>query len=170
MTRLLPSLKVLALAALIATPTALPAFAGPAESALLASFEGEWRGTGKVAGPDPGTVVCRITFKSASSGKLTYSGRCSYGGAGSASFRGTMLYNDAKKRYESSTSAMGMGSSTVIGKKQGGGVVFASGGMTTRYGTASSVMTLARNVLKLSFKLVAKDGDTTTSSINFKKR
>jgi hypothetical protein len=169
MSRLLSTLKALAFAAALTAPSALPAIAGQAENAVLASYAGEWRGTGKVTGPDPGTVVCRITFKPTSSGKLTYSGRCSFGGTGSASFRGTMLYNDAQKRYEASTSAQGMGSATTIGKKQGGGIVFASSGMKTRYGTASSVMTLAGNAIKMSFKLVDKDG-TSASSISFKKR
>jgi hypothetical protein len=165
----MPSSKYLlslALLAALALPVA-PVSAGEAETALLARYAGEWRGTGKVTGPDPGTVVCRITFKPAAA-KLSYTGRCTYSGQGTASFRGTMLYNDAKKRYEASSSAQGV-SSTTIGKKQGGGIVFSSSGMDTRYGTASSVMTLAGNTIKMSFKLVDKDGETTASSISFKK-
>lgn len=165
----MPSLKLLlslALLAAMAQPVA-PVLAGEAETALLAKYAGEWKGTGKVTGPDPGTVVCRITFKPTGA-KLSYTGRCTYSGQGTASFRGTMLYNDAKKRFEASSSAQGV-SSTTIGKKQGGGVVFASSGMDTRYGTASSVMTLAGNAIKMSFKLVDKDGETTASSISFSK-
>lgn len=162
-----PKLLVsLALAAALALP-ATTALAGEAETALLAKYAGEWRGTGKVSGPDPGTVVCRITFKPAS-GKLSYTGRCTYSGQGTASFRGTMLYNDARKRFEASSSAQGV-STTTIGKRQGGGIVFAANGMDTRYGTASSVMTLAGNAIKMSFKLVDKDGETTASSISFSK-
>lgn len=157
----------LALAAALAIP-GVPALAGQAENALLAKYAGEWRGTGKVSGPDPGTVVCRITFKPTSN-KLTYNGRCTYSGQGTASFRGTMLYNDARKRFEASSSAQGV-STTTIGKRQGGSIVFAASGMDTRYGTASSVMTLAGDAIKLSFKLVDKDGETTASSISFKKR
>lgn len=156
----------LALAAALALPGS-SALAGEAETALLAKYAGEWRGTGKVSGPDPGTVVCRITFKPASA-KLTYTGRCTYSGQGTASFRGTMLYNDAKKRFEASSSAQGV-STTTIGKRQGGGIVFAANGMDTRYGTASSVMTLAGSAIKMSFKLVDKDGATTASSISFSK-
>lgn len=168
MLRLPSSLKVIALTAALVLPAALPALAGQAENALLARYAGEWRGSGKVSGPDPGTVVCRITFKAANSGRLTYSGRCSYSGSGAASFRGTMLYNDASRRYEASSSAQGV-STTTIGKKQGGGIVFAANGMKTRYGTASSVMTLGGNAIKMSFKLVDKDGATTASSISFQK-
>ncbi|MDB5542666.1 MAG: hypothetical protein JWQ89_4393 [Devosia sp.] len=168
MFRLPPSLKVVALAAALVLPAALPAVAGPAETALLGKYAGEWRGSGKVVGPDPGTVVCRMTFKTSSAGKLSYSGRCSFGGSGAASFRGTMLYNDARKRYEASSSAQGV-STTTIGKKQGSGIVFAANGMQTRYGNASSTMTLAGNAIKLNFKLVDKKGATTSSSITFGK-
>lgn len=155
----------LAMVAALALPTPL-ALAGEAENATLAKYAGEWRGSGQVTGPDPGTVVCRITFKPASSGKLSYTGRCTYSGQGTASFRGTMLYNDATKRYEASSSAQGV-SSTTVGKKQGSSIVFAANGMDTRYGTASSVMTLAGSSIKMSFKLVDKDGATTASSISF---
>lgn len=168
MLRLPSSLKVLALAATLALPTALPAVAGPAESALLAKYAGEWRGAGKVTGPDSGTVVCRLSFKSATTGRLSYTGRCSFSGSGAASFRGTLSYNDAKRQYEAASSAQGV-SSTTIGRKQGGGIVFAASGMDTRYGTASSTMTLGGSTIKLSFKLVDNKGETSASSISFSK-
>lgn len=168
MLRLPTSLKVLALASVLAFPIALPATAGPAENAVLAKYAGDWRGTGKVVGPDPGTVVCRISFKASTAGKLSYSGRCSFGGSGAASFRGTMIYNDAKKRYEATSSAQGV-STTTVGKKVGGTIVFAASGTDTRYGTASSVMTLSGSSIKLAFKLVDKKGETTASAISFKK-
>ena len=159
---LLASLAVLAA---LAVPLA-PATAGPAENALLAKYAGNWKGIGKVTGPDPGTVVCRISLKPSASGKLSYSGRCTYSGQGTASFRGTMLYNDASKRYEAASSGQGV-SATTVGKKQGGGIVFSTSGVDTRYGTISSVMTLAGDAIKLSFKLTDKDGATTASSITF---
>jgi len=158
-------LASLALLAAVAVPVT-PVMAGPAENALLAKYAGDWRGTGKVTGPDPGTVVCRMSLKPSSSGKISYSGRCTYSGQGTASFRGTMLYNDASNRYEAASSAQGVSTNT-IGKKQGGGIVFATNGVDTRYGTISSTMTLAGDAIKLSFKLVDKDGDTTASSITF---
>lgn len=168
MLRLPTSLKVLALASALALPIALPAVAGPAENALLAKYEGNWRGSGKVTGPDPGTVVCRLTFKAASAGKLTYSGRCSFGGAGAASFRGSMVYNDATKRFEASSSAQGA-SSTTFGKRAGSTIVFASAGVKTSHGIASSVMTLSGSSIKLAFTLVDRKGQTTASAISFKK-
>lgn len=166
MMRLLSSLKVLALAATLVLPLALPAVAGPDEAALLSKYAGQWRGSGKVVGSNPGTVVCRMNLKASQSGRLSYAGRCSFGGAGAASFRGTMLYNDAKNRYEAATSAQGV-SNTSIGKKQGGSIVFAANGMDTRYGTINSTMTLAGNAIKLRFELVDRRGRATSSNIVF---
>ncbi len=168
MLRLRSSLTILALAAALVLPTNVPAVAGQSENALLAKYEGQWRGTGKVTGPDPGTVVCRITFKNATAGKLSYTGRCSFAGTGAASFRGSIVYNDANKRFEASSSAQSV-TTTTIGKRLGNGIVFAGEGMKTAYGTASSVMTLAGNSIKLAFKLVDKKGQTTASAISFSK-
>jgi hypothetical protein len=168
MLRLPMSFKVLALVSALALPVALPASAGQAENAVLAKYAGDWRGSGKVVGPDPGTVVCRLSFKASTAGKLSYSGRCSFGGSGAASFRGTMIYNDAKKRYEASSSAQGA-STTTVGKKVGSTIVFTSAGIKTSYGTASSVMTLSGSSIKLAFTLVDKKGKTTASAISFKK-
>ena len=168
MLRLPTSLKVLALVSALVLPVTLPAVAGQAENALLAKYEGSWRGSGKVTGPDPGTVVCRLTFKAASAGKLTYSGRCSFGGSGAASFRGSMIYNDATKRFEASSSAQGA-NTTTVGKRAGNSIVFASAGIKTSYGLASSIMTLSGSSIKLGFTLVDKKGQTTASAITFKK-
>ena len=165
--RLLTSLKIVALCAALAVPFATPALAGQAESALLQKYEGAWKGSGKVTGPDPGTVVCRLTMKTSAPGKLTYTGRCSFT-AGAASFRGGIVYSEANKRFEASSSAQGV-ASTTIGKKSGGGVVFSTSGMKTSYGTASSTLSLTGGSIKMSFKLVDKKGQTTASSITFGK-
>ncbi len=141
--------------------------AGQAENALLAKYEGNWRGSGKVTGPDPGTVACRLSMKNSSPGTLTYTGRCSFSGGG-ASFRGAMTYNDATKRFEAASSTQGA-SSTAIGKRQGGGIVFSAGDMDTRYGTATTTLALADDI-RLSFKLVDKDGRTTSSNVTFARR
>lgn len=162
------NLKALAFAALLVLPTTAVATAGPAENELLAKYAGEWRGSGRVTGPDPGTVVCRITFRATDSGRLTYSGRCSYSGQGAASFRGAVVYNDATKRFEASSSAQGA-STTTTGRRQGNSITFASEGMETRYGTVSSTLTLGGNAIKMAFKLV-DDGETTASAITLQKR
>lgn len=165
--RLGKSLNILLVATLFAAPLS-PALAGPAEIALLAKYAGDWRGTGKVSGPDAGNVTCRLSFKPSSSGKLSYSGRCTFGSQGGASFRGTMHYNDAKKQFEAATSGQGATGSTV-GKRQGNSLIFNAAGIESSYGTASSTMTLNPSSIKLSFKLVDKDGQTTSSNISFSK-
>jgi hypothetical protein len=164
MLRLLSRLKVLALVAALLLPAA-PALAGPAEVALLGKYEGSWKGTGKVTGPDPGTVVCRLTLKAASGGRFTYSGRCSFS-SGGASFRGTLLYNDDANRFEASTSSTGI-SSTAIGRKQGGGVVFSTTDTRTQMGSVSSTLSLTGGKISMSFKLVDKRGRATSSAITF---
>ena len=79
-----------------------------------------------------------------------------------------MIYNDAKKRFESSSSSTGV-SATTIGKKQGGGIVFVMTPTDTTRGKASSTMTLGSSAIELSFKLVDKKGQITASSISFAK-
>jgi len=165
--RLVTTLKISALCLALAALPALPAVAGQAENTLLQKYAGSWKGSGNVTGPDPGTVSCRLTMKGTTPGKLTYTGRCSFT-AGAASFRGGIVYNDANKRFEASSSAQGV-ATTTVGKRSGGGVVFSSSGMETRYGTASSSLSLTGGSIKMSFKLVDKDGQTMASSITFAK-
>ncbi len=155
----------LALAAMFVLPATLPVLAGPAETALLASYAGTWAGTGAATGPEPGDVDCRISFKATAAGKLIYNGRCSFS-SGAASFNGTMIYNDAAKRFEAASSSTGF-SATTIGKKQGSNIIFSMDGQDTTYGTASSTMTLGSKAITISFKLVDKKGETTSSKIVF---
>jgi len=165
--RLPSSLKVLALVPAFLAPLSLPALAGSAENAILAKYAGNWRGTGEVKGPDPGSVVCRLSFKPTDSGALSYSGRCSFG-AGGYSFRGAMAYDDNKNRFFSQSTVQGEQVSTT-GKRSGNTITFSSS-TTTRYGDAASSFALAGNAIKLRFKLVAKKGRTTSSSISFAKQ
>lgn len=165
--RLPSSLKVLALVPAFLVPYSLPALAGQAENALLAKYVGNWRGTGEVKGPDPGSVVCRLSFKPTESGALSYSGRCSFG-SGGYSFRGAMAFDDAAGRFFTQSTVQGEQVSTT-GKRSGNTVTFASS-METRYGNAASSFQLAGNAIKLSFKLLDKKGRATSSAITFSKQ
>ena len=165
--RLPSSLKVLALIPVFLAPLSLPAFAGAAENALLAKYAGSWRGTGEVTGPNAGSVVCRLSFKPAESGAVSYTGRCSFG-AGGYSFRGAMAYDDAKKRFFSQSSVQGEQINTV-GKKSGNTVTFSST-TKTQYGDATSNFSLAGNAIKLSFKMIDQKGRATSSAISFAKQ
>jgi hypothetical protein len=64
MTFLGPLSRAAALAGLLLSAgfTAAPAFAGPAEVALLKSYIGEWRGRGTLVGASTESVVCRLSL------------------------------------------------------------------------------------------------------------
>lgn len=153
------------LAALLIAPA--PAFAGPSETALLASFAGTWTGKGEITGPDAGKINCRMTMKATRAGKLTYNGRCSVG-TGAASFTGTMQYNDSARRYEATSSSRGQ-SATAIGKPQSSGVVFTTTTTDERIGKVSSTIALSGAAITLSFKTSATAGENTSSSITLTK-
>jgi hypothetical protein len=154
------------LVSVLTLSASLPAMAGPKEQALLKSYAGLWRGSGEVTGPMAGAVDCELKFTSGSGGKLSYSGDCEFD-KGVTSFRGTIIYNDAAKRYETAGSGQGV-SVNGFGKASGGGISFSVNNLETTYGIASSNMVLGGTSIKLSFKLVDKKG-TTASSISFRK-
>jgi hypothetical protein len=162
--RLLPLLTLLVPILTLSAP--LPASAGPKEQALLASYAGVWRGSGEVTGPMAGPVDCQLKFTTGSSGKLTYAGACEFD-KGKTDFRGTLIYNEGSRRYETAGSGQGVAVSGV-GKVSGGSITFSVSNLETSYGRASSTMVFAGSTIKLSFKLVDKKG-TTASSISFRK-
>ena len=88
-----------ALTGLLVMGGAAPAFAGPAEVALLQTYIGEWRGRGTLTGANVETVVCRLSLKQGNQDKVNYSGRCSLAGT-QLTVAGTMAYIAASKRYE----------------------------------------------------------------------
>jgi len=146
---------------------AVPATAGPREQALLESYSGTWRGTSTVTGPHAGPVDCAITFGMASGGKLTYSGDCDIEAVGKTAFRGTIIYNDAARRFETAGSGQGV-SVSGFGKASGGSITFSVADIDTSYGKASSTMVLAGSSIKLSFSLLDEKGKT-AASITFRK-
>lgn len=160
-----PLLLGLFLAASAILPGASVALAGDREVALLASFAGSWRGKGDIAGDNPGTVVCRMNLKAGNAGKLSYNGRCSFG-QGVASFAGTMLYNDAARRYEAVTTARGQ-SATSIGKPTANGVTFTTSSTDEQVGKVTSTIALSGDKITLSFQMTDPSGEKTASSIDF---
>jgi len=150
----------------LALSASLPAMAGPKEQAVLQSYVGTWKGSSTVSGPMAGPVDCSLKFTSGSGGKLSYAGNCEFG-KGTTAFRGTMIYNDGAKRYETAGSGQGV-SVNGFGKASGSSITFAVSNLETSYGVASSTMVLAGSSIKLQFKLVDKKG-TTAAAITFKK-
>ncbi len=149
-----------------ALSASLPAIAGPKEQAVLQSYVGTWTGSSTVSGPMAGPVDCTLKFSSSSAGKLSYAGNCEFG-KGTTGFRGTVIYNDGAKRYETAGSGQGV-SVNGFGKASGNSITFAVNNLETSYGVASSTMVLGGSNIKLQFKLVDKKG-TTAAAITFKK-
>ena len=102
---------------------ALPAFAGPAEVALIQSYIGEWRGRGVLIGANTETVVCRMTLSQGNQDKVNYSGRCSLAGT-QLSVAGTVAYIEASKRYEAAMTSNATFSGIAVGQKRGSGLIF----------------------------------------------
>ena len=100
-----------------------PAFAGPAELALLQSYIGEWRGRGTLTGANVETVVCRLALTQGNQDKVNYNGRCSLAGT-QLSVAGTMAYIEASRRYEAVMSSNATFSGVAVGQKRGKGLVF----------------------------------------------
>ena len=86
MTHFQPLVRIAAIAGLIAATgvAVAPAFAGPAEMALLKSYEGSWKGKGQVVGADTETVTCRMLLSAGNDDKVNYSGRCALAGSPTA--------------------------------------------------------------------------------------
>jgi hypothetical protein len=100
-----------------------PAFAGPAELALLQSYIGEWRGRGTLTGANVETVVCRLALTPGNQDKVNYNGRCSLAGT-QLSVAGTMAYIEASRRYEAVMSSNATFNGVAVGQKRGQGLVF----------------------------------------------
>lgn len=120
-----PLLRIIALAGLLAaTPMAVaPAFAAPADVALLKSYIGSWKGRGTLVGAESESVVCRLSLSEGNSEKVNYSGRCSLAGTALA-VNGTLAFNDAARRYEAAMSSNVTFSGLAVGKKSGDSIVF----------------------------------------------
>jgi hypothetical protein len=100
-----------------------PAFAGPAEVALLKSYEGNWRGHGTVVGSDTETVNCRMSLTPGNQNKVNYAGRCALAGTDLA-INGTLAYIESSQRYEGAMTSNINFSGVAVGRLQGDGIVF----------------------------------------------
>jgi hypothetical protein len=119
-----PVARAAAMAGVLMAAAAMPAFAGPAEMALLESYAGSWTGKGSLKGAQEETVVCKMSLSKGNGTKLNYTGRCSLAGA-QLSVTGTIAYVDAKNRYEAvMNSGIGSFRGVAIGVKKGDGIVF----------------------------------------------
>ncbi|KRA42656.1 hypothetical protein [Devosia sp. Root635] len=118
-----PLSRALAMAGLLAAAGVAPAFAAPADVALLQSYIGEWRGTGVLIGANTETVRCRMSLTQGNDQKVNYNGRCALAGT-QLSVAGTMAYIEANRRFEAAMSSNATFTGVAIGQKRGGGLVF----------------------------------------------
>lgn len=119
-----PVARAAAVAGVLLVAGAVPAFAGPAEMAVLEAYIGSWNGKGTLKGAQEETVVCKMSLSKGNGTKLNYTGRCSLAGA-QLSVTGTIAYVDANKRYEAvMNSGIGDFRGIAIGVKRGDGIVF----------------------------------------------
>jgi hypothetical protein len=125
MTNFAPLSRAIALAGLLLTGGAAmaPAFAGPAEVALLQSYIGEWRGRGTLVGANSETVVCRLSLTQGNQDKVNYNGRCTLAGTQLA-VAGTMAYIEASRRFEAAMSSNATFTGIAVGQKRGSGLIF----------------------------------------------
>jgi hypothetical protein len=119
-----PLSRAIVLGAAMVATTSLPAFAGPAEMAVLSKYLGTWKGVGTMTGGQSQSVTCRMALTKGNGDKLNYNGRCSIAGAQIAVY-GTIAYIDAKHRYEAAmTSGIGGFNGVAIGQRSGDKIVF----------------------------------------------
>lgn len=140
-----------------------PAFAGPAEVALLKSYEGNWRGKGTVVGTDSETVNCRMSLTDGNNDKINYSGRCALAG-NSLSINGTLAYIEASHRYEGAMTSNVNFSGVAVGQKIGTGITFnlKSRGMNDDNNIeVNAAITLSPGVITVGFKAT----DVTTGKV-----
>jgi hypothetical protein len=119
-----PVTRAVAAAGVLLAAAALPAFAGPAEMALLEAYAGTWNGKGVLTGAQQEPVTCKMSLSKGNGTKLNYTGRCALAGA-QLSVTGTIAYVEASKRYEAvMNSGVGGFRGVAIGQKRGDNIVF----------------------------------------------
>jgi len=174
-----PLSRVVALAGLtIATMTAAaPAFAAKADVELVQSYVGAWKGSselaGKFQGKEGGKVSCKMSLSPGNGDKVNFSGNCALAGT-TMTVKGTIVYNDAGKRYEAAMTSNVSFSGTAIGKRQGNGIVFSFkekdkdvegfGGLDV-----SASITLNPGKINVNFNVAFDNGDKLAATVPFTK-
>jgi hypothetical protein len=170
-----PLTRAVAVAGVLLAAGAMPAFAGPAEMALLESYIGSWNGKGTMRGAQEETVTCKMSLSKGNGTKLNYTGRCSLAGA-QLSVTGTIAYVDANKRYEAvMNSGIGGFRGVAVGVKRGDGIVFdlkqrAEDDSGNDVSVNSSVALSGGNKMNVTFHAVFNEsGDTIDATVPFSK-
>jgi hypothetical protein len=173
-----PLSRAVALAGLtiVSLSAAAPAYAAKADVELLQSYIGTWKGSsdleGRFRGKDGGKVSCQLALTKGNGDKVNYSGNCTLAGT-SMTVKGTIVYNDAGKRYEAAMTSNVSFSGLAIGKRQGGGVLFNfkdknkdEEGMGL---SVNAAITLNPDRIGVNFDVAFDNGDKLSASVPFTK-
>lgn len=170
-----PLTRAVALAGLLVTGgiATTPAFAAPADVALLKSYVGDWRGRGVLVGANSETVVCRLSLTQGNQDKVNYNGRCTLAGTQLA-VAGTMAYVEANKRFEAAMSSNATFTGVAVGQKRGGGLVFnlreRDQDETGKDMSISAQISLTANAINVVFEVVyVESGDSLRAEVPFSK-
>lgn len=140
--------------------TALPAFAAPADVALLKSYIGDWRGRGTLIGAETQTVDCKLSLSAGNRDQVIYWGRCSVAGANLA-IRGTLAYVEASRRFEAAMSSNAMFTGLAVGQKRGNTLVFnlhqRDQDEAGRPMAISAAITLSADAINVGFQVIAAE-------------
>lgn len=165
--------RALALATALLSPAiaTAPAYAGPAEVALLKSYIGDWRGRGTLVGAATESVVCRLSLTQGNQDKVNYSGRCTLAGT-TLSVAGTMAYVEASRRYEAAMTSNATFSGIAVGQKRGRGLVFnlreRAPDEDGKVMNITAQIALQQDAMSVAFKVVyVESGDSLTAEVPF---
>jgi len=166
-----------AIAALsLMSAAAVPAFAAKADTDLLQSYVGDWRGRGEAKLASTGeneTVLCKMSFTESSKSKIGLVGRCSLAGS-TLSMRGTVGYIEDKRRYEAVMSSNTSFQGVAIGKRSGKNLSFALNNVKSESNSAFDIavsLKLNGDNINVRFDIVHKEsGGKSVAIIPFSKR
>jgi hypothetical protein len=154
--------------------TVAPTQAGQAEVDLLASYIGNWSGSGTlVGGEKPEPFRCRLTITKGNQSKINYAGRCSLINM-NLSVSGTIAFDDASGRYQAAMSSNAGFTGQAVGRIQGDRISFDlrekqvdRGGNDVRIGSA---ILLAGGRITVDFEVEFNNsGQVLTASVPFSK-
>jgi hypothetical protein len=124
MTKKPAHLAAIAALVLLTAGTALPAYAGPNEVALLSNYIGAWSGAGVLEGGDaPQPFTCRLTIDKGNQAKINYAGRCTLVNM-NLSVSGTIAYDDASHTYQAIMGSNAGFKGVAVGRVKGGTITF----------------------------------------------
>jgi hypothetical protein len=169
-------LGIAALAAVSLIGFASPSYAAKADTDLLQSYVGNWRGKGEANLASTGeneTVLCKMTFKESSPTKIGLDGRCSLAGT-TLSMRGTVGYIEDKSRFEAVMSSNTSFQGVAVGKRSGKNLSFALKNVKSETNAVFDIavsLKLNGNKIDVRFDILHKEsGGKSVANIPFSKR